>query len=254
MLTTFNWHLKQLLYVEDTMNQVAKFRPDSRTPDFIDELLASSRAVRGTYLERVTAEQTTRAELHQAWETGHRACVSVHALLRSVYREVPVALAAVQAAPVDDRTSAETFTRLEALSKVWEELPNPPNSNKKFVAGDLDKTKFDALFTALDEKLKALPVAEQALTTATTALNAQDDANASLITAALVQGRAQFAEGTNERNLVEGIPTVPRPAPGEMPDVPEANISATSSAVTPQPAPASAPTPVDFNLPRAANQ
>jgi hypothetical protein len=165
--------------------------------------------------------------------------------MRSVYRNDAVAAEAISKLPVEDQSASETLTRMEAISKQWAELPNAPGTNKTFVAGETDKASFDALHAGLKEQHATLATCEQQFKARTAALNAQDEANAGFVGAAIAQGRAQFLPGTSERNVIDGIPTEPNPKSEPAPLPVAGQASAGPSAVS---------TSVNFDLPKAVNQ
>lgn len=205
MLETFSDHEKQLSLTGAAMVEIPKFKPDNKTTAWVDEVIETTATVRSDYLEKDAELKNARAQLHAAWNTGHQAAIGVYPIMQSIYRNDAVASQAVSKLPVGDRTPAETLTRLESMSKQWAELPNMPGTNKTFVAGETDKTTFDGLATALKEKIVALSTCEMQFKGRASALNKQDELNASFIAAALKQGRGQFPEGTQERRLIEAI-------------------------------------------------
>jgi hypothetical protein len=260
MLEIFSDNEKKLNLALACMNQIPKLRPDNKTPAWVKQMIDASTQVRSDYLAKDAALKTGRGQLHRAWDLGHQAAISVYPIMQSLYRNDPVASEGISKLPVSDDTAPLTLTRMESISKQWEELPNMPETNKEFVAGDIDKESFDDLTAKLREKLKALGACEVQFKAATGELNKQDDANASFIAATLKQGRGQFSEGTAERKLIEAIQT----ASASTPDTTPAATTPATADATPKAAPSgvpqpeaspSAPTPVNFvEPPTAVNQ
>lgn len=59
-----------------------------------------------------------------------------------------------------DSSPGRTFTRAEAIAKLWAGLPNPPGSATPFVAGMLSLAQFQVLVAALSAKLGTLAPCE----------------------------------------------------------------------------------------------
>ena len=144
--------------------------PDNKAPAWVQQLIDASTQVRSDYLEKDAALKTGRAQLHLSTDLGHQAAISVYPIMQSIYRNDLVASESISKLPVADRASAETLTRLEAISKQWAELPNMPGTNKTFVAGEIDKAALDELTTELRAKIQALSPCELQFKAAAAAL------------------------------------------------------------------------------------
>ena len=265
MLEEYVFHTKQLNYVRGAMAEISGYLPDARTLTQVDALIATREKPRKDYLVKHTALTTARGDVHEAHALGHKAAVSVHGLMKSIYRNVPATLETIRRVPVEDRTPDETLTRLGKLSEVWATLPNMPGNNKPFAAGKITRADVDDLLNDLEAKLKTFSGCDQEFQTVAGALNELDAGHVDFISGALTQGRKQFEPDTAERRVIEAIPTPASPATPAAP--PEAAVNphaapigaAPSNAVPINPAQASkdAPTttPVNFTPPpKAVNE
>ena len=213
MLETYSFHVEQLQYVKGAMDQVAAFRPFGKTPTQVATLLTASATAKDEFLAKLTTRQTSRGLVSGAFTAAHDAAVMAYAILKSVFKADPASLRAIRSLPKGDQTPKQTVDRMEAISKLWAELPNPPGQAKAFVAGTLTKAQFDALLTDLKTKLATCVDCDQQFQLKEGTLHEVDAANETFINGALVQGRAQFAPGTAARNVIEAIPSQPSQQP-----------------------------------------
>lgn len=182
-------------------------------------MTASATDARTAYEGANATLQLGQGEFAEDIAEGHAICVQVYPIMKSLYRNDPGSLSAIDSLPTVDQSTAETITRLKAISTLWGKLPHPPSSATPFKAWDtMGKAEFDAFITAIEGSAgppvvigtqtakatakSAMQVAEAGLHTA---VNAMEDFN----TAALIQGRAQFPEGTANREVIDAIPTQP---------------------------------------------
>jgi hypothetical protein len=213
MLIEFNYKLSQLYYVRAAMVAVPSLLPDSHDVPWVEALIAACKTVRSNYVTTsgaLTLAQGARATAH---EKLHDACVSAHASMKSCYRKDATCLNALDNVPVQDQSLAETLERGQTLNHCWASLPNPPGWLTPFKVGPLDKTAFDALVSGLESAHKTVTDADQPFQLAEGAFRKQKDVMGDFVNAALQQGRAQFAEGTPERNVLDAIPTAPATQP-----------------------------------------
>ena len=73
MLETYNFHLEQLLFTKGAMDQLAAFRPFSKTPGQIATTIADTKAMRVAYLGKYALRESGRAGLRVAQSDGHKA-------------------------------------------------------------------------------------------------------------------------------------------------------------------------------------
>ena len=119
----------------------------------------------------------------------------------------------------EDRNTGETVTRIEGMSSLWAQLPNPPDSLTPFKAWDtMDKAAFDLYLIAIKGSVgppvvvgtqAAKATAESAMELAEAGLHTAENAMEDFNTSALIQGRGQFPAGTASREVIDAIPTQP---------------------------------------------
>lgn len=192
------------------MNNFANYRPDDWTVAALDTFIAGAKATRTTFLDSKTDLDLAMGGRNAASNTAHDACVAVLGILKTRFRNDPVSTEVIAKLPVDDRNPAETLRRGQSISSLWGKLPNPPGSATPFKAWDtMDKTAFDALITALDQKLDTFTNENDDYEEAQGNLHKKDGEMADYITASLAQGRHQFPVGTPQREVIDHIPTDP---------------------------------------------
>ena len=210
MLDEFDFHLLQLRYTREAMNDFANYRPDDRTVAQIDTLIAGARTVRTAFLNAKTGHDLAMGGRNAAQGNLHDACVAVYGILKTRYRKDAVSTEVIAKLPVDDKNPTETLKRGQAISVLWGKLPNPPGSVSEFKAWDtMDKDAFDALVTALDDTLDGFTDNTDDYDEAQANVHTKDAEMLDFIGAALTQGRHQFADGTSQREIIDHIPTVP---------------------------------------------
>ncbi len=220
MFDIFDFEVTQARYVKAAMVQIATFRPDGKAPADVQTLIDATLATRTAFQTANSALNLARGELEEARQAAHFACVQVFPILKSRYRSDPGSLSAISRLPVDDKTVAQTVGRMEALSILWGQLPNPPGSATVFKAWDtMDKAAFDALLTTLKTKQAAFATVDQDYEITQGNLHEGLDALEDFVTAALIQGRAQFVEGTAEREVIDAIPLEPSQQPPAEPTI-----------------------------------
>ena len=210
MLDEFAFHLLQTSYLREAMNDFANFRPDDLTVANVDALIAGARTTRTAYLGAKTDYDLAMGGRNSTISALHDACVSVFGIMKTRFRKDAVSTEVIAKLPVDDRTAAETLKRGQSISILWGKLPHPPGSVAEFKAWDtMDQDAFDDLVTAADTQLNTFTSETDDFEEAQGNLHAKDAELADFITAALAQGRHQFAEGTPQRELIDKIPTTP---------------------------------------------
>lgn len=214
MINDYDFHILQLRYIREDMNDYANYRPDDLTVALVDALIAGARTTRSAFLSAKTGYDLAMGGRNSAGTNLHDACVSVFGIMKTRFRKDPVSSEVILKLPVDDRTPTDTLLRGQQISILWGKLPNPPGSSTAFKAWDtMDKTAFDALVSALDAKLDTLTNDTDDYEEAQGNLHQKDDEMVDFIGAALTQGRNQFIEGTPQREVIDKIPTVPSTQP-----------------------------------------
>ena len=216
MLEQYNFHLEQLLFTKGAMDQLADFRPFSKTPAQVATMITNTQGMRVAFLAKFSVRESGRAGLRAAQATGHKAAVQVYAFARSLYAADRKSLEMIRRLPKRDATAAQTITRMSAISELWAALPNPPDQSKAFAAGPLTKAAFDALLADLNAKQADYAACTLEFSKKDADLGELDKGNAEFITGALAQGRAQYLPDTPGRNVVDAIPSVPASQPPDQ--------------------------------------
>ena len=210
MINDYDFHILQLRYTREAMNDYANYRPDDWTVAMVDALIASARTTRTAFLNAKTDLDLAMGARNAATTSLHDACVDVYGIMKTRFRKDPVSSEVILKLPVDDRTPADTLLRGQQISILWGKLPNPPGSATPFKPWDtMDKAAFDALVTALGQKLETFTDENDDYEEAQGNLHLKDGEMVDFIGAALAQGRHQFIEGTPQREVIDKIPTVP---------------------------------------------
>ena len=214
MFDVFDFERLQLRYVKAAMVKIASFRPDGQAPADAQTLLDNAATVRTAFLNSKAVFDLAGGELEETHNAAHLLCIQVYPIMKSRYRKDPGSLSAINKLPVDDKTVDDTLERQEAISILWGHLPNPPGSATPFKAWDtMDKAAFDAVFTTLKTQAEGIGTTKQEFELQQGNLHQAIDAMADFVTAALIQGRAQFPEGTTEREVIDAIPMEPAQQP-----------------------------------------
>ena len=210
MLEDYDFHILQLRYIREAMNDFANYRPDDLTVALVDTFIAGAKTTRTDFLSAKTDFDLAMGGRNSAHANLHDACVSVYGIMKTRFRKDVVSSEVISKLPTVDKTPAETARRGQSISVLWGKLPNPPGSATAFKAWDtMDKTAFDLLVTALDTKLDTFTNETDDYEEAQGNLHKKDAEMTDFISAALAQGRHQFAEGTPQREVIDHIPTTP---------------------------------------------
>lgn len=210
MLEDYDFHILQLRYIREAMNDFANYRPDDWTVALVDTFITGAKTTRTAFVEAKTDLDIAMGGRNSTHANLHDACVSVYGIMKTRYRKDVVSSEVIGKLPVDDHTPAETQRRGQSISVLWGKLPNPPGSITPFKAWDtMDKAAFDALLAALEAKLDTYTNESDDYEEAQGNLHKKAGEMSDFITAALAQGRFQFSEGTPQRNVIDHIPTAP---------------------------------------------
>ena len=219
MFDRFNFEFLRLRYIKNAMSLMASYRPDGKGPADATAMMTTATTGRTNYEGATAALQLAQGEYAEDIAAGHALCVQVYPIMKSRYRNDPGSLSAIDSLPTVDQSAAQTFTRLKAISTLWGQLPNPPASATPFNAWDtMGKTEFDAFITPIEGSagppvvigsLGVKATAESAMQVAEAGLHTVENMMEDFNTAALVQGRGQFPDGTANREVIDAIPTQP---------------------------------------------
>lgn len=217
MLEGFDFHILQLRFIKRAMDDFASYRPDGKTPTQVGTMITAAKAVRATYMDATTTLDLALGGYNTAIAAGHGICVQVYPIMKSRFRLDSASLEAIEKLPIDDQSPAATIKRLELTISLWTRLPNPPDSLTPFKAWDtMGLTEFTAYLTTIGTKTELKDDADEQFELEEGNLHKSDTTLEDFITAALIQGRGQFLEGTVEREVIDAIPTAPaQQAPGQ---------------------------------------
>jgi len=225
MFELFDFSVLQGRYVKGAMDEIPSFRPVGKTPADVQILIDDTLAERLVFQTSNAARDLARGELGEKLDAAHLACVQVYPIMKIQFRNDPGSFSAINRLPVNDRTGGQTIARMEAMTILWGQLPNPPGSATAFKAWDtMDKPAFDAVLTTAKTVAAGVGTVDQDYELAQGELHEAIDTLDDFVTAALVTGRAQFVEESAEREVIDAIPTEPAQQP---PD--QAVISAATS-------------------------
>lgn len=210
MFKSFDFEILQMRYIKAAMDEIPSFQPDGKAAAQAQAMIDAALAVRTTFQNADVTLGLARGELAETSDMLHTACVQVYAIMKNRFRADPGSLQAINRLPVDDRTTRDTVRRAEAISALWAQLPNPPGSATPFAAwATMDLMAFDALLTATRTQFQGFPAVDQDYQVAQGNLHQETEKLEDFTTAALITGRAQFEQGTAEREVIDAIPTEP---------------------------------------------
>lgn len=232
MFDLFNFSHLQMRYIKQGMDILAAWRPDGRTPAQVQTDITDGIAVRDDFQTKLSVRNLASGEWDEAVAAGHTLCVQVYLIMQSRYRKDAGSSKAIDRLPVDDRTPAETRDRMKAIAALWASLPNPPDSLTPFKAWDtLDLVAFNAALTLIITNEAAFLASEQPYELAQGKLHKVKTGWDDFVTAALMQGRGQFLNGTPEREVIDAIPTEPAQQPPAQAVITSATSPAAGQAV-----------------------
>jgi len=212
MLGEFDFHLLQIQYLKSAMDQIATFRPMNMTPAAMQTEYDNGVTVRSDYLSKKATLNLARGELGEKQDAAHQGAIGVYGVMKTRYRKDPGALDAINTLPTKDQSIQETRVRMESMSALWTQLPNDPflSPPGPFVAwSGMNQAAFDALLATLKTAQAAFVAADADFEMAEGDLHAKDAHLADVAVSALEEGRAQFAVGTPQREVIDAIPTTP---------------------------------------------
>lgn len=217
MLTEYNYVLSQVRYVRVAMDLFPDFKPDDYVVSTVDSIIGEAIRVRQDYWDKDGKLSLARGAVHRTHQALHDACVNVHSCLKSAFRKDPDSLNRIEDLPVEDRSMEKTLTRGKDIDVAWGQLPNPPGWEGPFKVGPLTHAVFAGYVRNLEAATRALTKVSGEFELGEGALHRTQAEMSDFVTAALTQGRAQFAPGTSERSVIDHVPTAPATkAPGQV--------------------------------------
>lgn len=207
MLIEYNFVLSQVRYVRAAMGLIPSFKPDDYVPSTVDSIIGNAKQVRQDYLAKDGLLSLARGAVHEAHDRLHDANVAVYASLKSVYRKDAPSMSLIESIQVDDQSVNDTFTRGHSIDTKWGQLPNPSGWAGPFKLGPITHAVFTGYVAALETAVGALVAADGSFQLSEGALHRTQAGMSDFVTAALQQGRAQFDPGTQERDVIDRVPT-----------------------------------------------
>ncbi len=220
MLIEYDFTVNQTRYTKAAMDEIPTFRPDLKTPADVASMIPTPDTVRGDYVTKMTALGAARDARNFGAAAVHEVCVEFLAQVRSVYRKNATVQEQLDRLLTGDERVCECITRGDQTTALWGTLPNVGTPPAAFIVrrleGDVTKAQFDTLLGTARTADAALPVSDQDFQHAEADLHVKQATLHDFVTAALVQGRSQFPEGSAEREIIDAIPTVnPTVPPGQ---------------------------------------
>jgi hypothetical protein len=207
MFETYDFRLTQLRAVKNAMDDFASFQPDDKSASEVGTMIADAEQMLNAAQEAWTDLNLARGLRDSKAADAHETVMSVYAIMTQRYRKDVSSMEAINRLPVKDRSPEQTLARMTSTSKLWKKLPNPPGPATEFRAWDtMGRTEFDALLAGLRDALDNVDDAGEEWDKVNGDLKEMQEEMGDFVTTALVQGRAQFAARTKERNVIDGIP------------------------------------------------
>ena len=216
MLGNYDFHLLQVQHIKAAMDELPTFRPLYMTPLQMQTEYDNGVTVRTNFQSKSKILDLRRGEYHEKTEAAHQAAIRVYSVMKQRYGNDPGSLEAITKLPTQDRTPEDTRVRGELTTSLWAELPNDPYAvppGPMVAWPGMDRAAFDAIFATMDTDQKAFVVAFQVHEKAQGDLHAKEAHLADLAKKTLAEGRAQFPEGTPEREVIDAIPIEPSTQP-----------------------------------------
>jgi hypothetical protein len=210
--------VENYLYVHTRLRYLAvatqlspSFAPDGHPNGYAAQQVTAAGDGFNDLLTKFNAAKIADGTLKQDTDTCHDLCVSIYACLKSCFRKDIKSSTAIRALPKEDHSPDRTLARMKAIANLWPTLPNVPGTNGPFVAGDQTKITFAALANDFDATVSAAKLASGDYAGAAALFHKQLGEWDNFVSAALVQGRALFKEGTAQRANIDRVPTAPAP-------------------------------------------
>jgi hypothetical protein len=212
MLGEFDFHLLQIQYIKAAMDQLPTFAPLAMTPAMMQTEYDNGVTMRTSFQNKSTALDLARGEMYEKMQDAHQTAIGVYGVMKTRYRTDPGSFAAINKLPTQDQTVEQTRLRLETMSSLWVQLPNDPYAvppGPLVAWPGMTKVAFDLKLTTLKTAHATFVTAVEDFEMDQGDLHAKDAHLADVAVAALAEGRAQFAVGTPQREVIDSIPTEP---------------------------------------------
>lgn len=209
IIEAFTQSYTRLRYLTVATTSILDFKPDGKTTSFVVSLATSAKDALTSALHQKVKAAITRGELLALQAAAHDQVVAVYACMKSCYRHDRASLDSIQAVPTDDKSAVETLHRMKELMAVWDALPSVPGTTDPFAVRGITRLTFGTLAEDLDANISANTREGTLLGNEEAKLRVFNSQVEDFITAALIQGRAQYPAGTPERSFIESVPTDP---------------------------------------------
>ena len=213
MFESVNFAIKQLQRTKKAMAQpvLSDFKPDGKDLATVSSMLTTLESTKASVVTAMTALSFARGGLDVIWADAHNKCVAVYAAMRSVYREDGNALRAIRRIPKKDESARETLGRAEMTAAAWAALPDMPGVTPPtpFKVGALTLGIFNEIIAALRAKIETCEGCDSVEQVAEGGLAELVRKDGQFVSAAVAQGRAQYAESTLARDWIDTIPLEP---------------------------------------------
>jgi hypothetical protein len=205
--TFFNHVSTRLRYLDAATATIPSFKPDGHDAAYIAQLVTGAAQSLQQFLAKYNANNAAAGVLAEKHQKCHDASVGVYACMKSCFRNDSGASASIRRQPKAGYNAQTTLTRMNALVDVWGTLPNVPATGAPFVSGELTCQAFADMATDLGAKMRAQRVADAQFAKDLRRFTEQNETWDAFVTAALVQGRSVYGEGTPDRAVIDRIPT-----------------------------------------------
>lgn len=209
MLEQYNFTYTRLRYLEAAQLNIPDFHPDGKDVVYTSEQVLLASNAGPEFLLKFNAYNLAVGAVNAEAIEGHDAGVTVYGCMKSCYRKDATCTAAIVRLPKKDNTPDATLRRMQGLLACWSTLPNVPGTALPFAAGPWTQATFTTKTTLLENKIKAADRARSLYAGAIAELNGKDAEWDNFVTAALVQGRVLYPEGSVQRAYIDRIPTEP---------------------------------------------
>ena len=185
------------------------FKPDGRTVVQVEAMLTEAGQARGNLLQKLDEFNVARGALQEAYATAHEVTVGLYGCMKSCYRNHRGVLAAIRGTPKNSQSPAATLDRMEALRARWADLPPVPGTTAVFSFREYTVVTFAALKTDLSAKLMTYNGCDSKLASELANFRQLIEELGQFASAALMQGRKTYKEGTPARAYIDAVPMQP---------------------------------------------
>ena len=215
MFEGINFVIKQLQRLKKAMAQpeLNGFAPDGKVLTDVTGYLGQIGSTKGDLIGRDISLRIGLGAQEVAATTVHGYCVDAYANMRSVYRRDVAHLRGIRRIPKRDQTPAQTLTRGDLTAQVWAQLPNMPGTANPFKVGSLTLTILNTAVADLKTKVETAEGADSTYQVGLANLMNMQLELGNFASAAVAQGRSQYAEGTAARVWIDAIPLEPSTVP-----------------------------------------